>query len=120
MRLALPIVVAVVLAVFAMIECVQADPAQVRSLRKPLWLVVIVLVPVIGPIFWLVIGRPQARRLPTAPPPRPVAPDDDPEFLRRLRDSDLGHEKMLDDWEADLRRREDELRRRSDGDDEPS
>ncbi|MGH8826231.1 MAG: PLDc N-terminal domain-containing protein [Jiangellaceae bacterium] len=120
MRLALPIVVAVVLAVFAMIECVQADPAQVRSLRKPLWLVVIVLVPVIGPIFWLVIGRPRARRLPTASPPRPVAPDDDPEFLRLLRDADLGHEKMLDDWEADLRRREDELRRRTDGDDEPS
>lgn len=120
MRLALPSVVAVVLAVFAMIECVQADPAQVRSLRKPLWLVVIVLVPVIGPIFWLVIGRPRAHRLPTTPPTRQVAPDDDPDFLRRLRDSDLGHEKMLDDWEADLRRREDELRRRTDGDDENS
>lgn len=120
MRIVLPIMVAGVLAIFTLIECLQADPAQVRSLRKPLWLIIIVLLPVIGPILWLTFGRPAARRSPMAPPPRQVAPDDDPEFLRRLRDSDLGHQKMLDDWEADLRRREEELRRRGDGDDESS
>lgn len=45
------------------------------------------------------------------------APDDDPEFLARLkRQADDDHEQLLGRWEADLRRREEELRRRDDGD----
>jgi len=47
------------------------------------------------------------------------APDDDPEFLARLdRQAAADHEKLLGSWEADLRRREEELRRDGD-DDEP-
>jgi hypothetical protein len=39
------------------------------------------------------------------------APDDDPEFLARLdRQAAAEHEKLLGSWEADLRRREEELR----------
>jgi Phospholipase_D-nuclease N-terminal len=41
------------------------------------------------------------------------APDDDPEFLARLaRQANDAHQELLAQWEADLKRREDELRRR--------
>lgn len=47
------------------------------------------------------------------------APDDDPEFLARLdRQVAAEHEKLLGSWEADLRRREEELRHDGE-DDEP-
>jgi len=117
-RIALPIVVAVVLAVYALVDCLQTEPADVRGPRRAIWLLLIVLVPVLGPVAWLV-SRPRQRPRGQAPRPitRPVAPDDNPEFLRSLKppqdDNDL-----MRRWEADLRRREEELRRKNeDGDD---
>jgi hypothetical protein len=119
---ALPIIVALALAVYALIDCLQADHATVRGPRRPVWIALIVLVPFIGPIAWIIArgrfsrGQRRPRKRPSAPPP--VAPDDNPEFLRQLRDIDEEHEEMLTEWEADLRRREEELRdNRDDGDD---
>jgi hypothetical protein len=39
---------------------------------------------------------------------RPLGPDDDPEFLDQLRRQDAEHERMLKQWEEDLRRREEQ------------
>lgn len=75
------------------------------------------------------VPGPTATTRPTRPgrSSHPVAPDDDPDFLAGLHDAerkvereaeraaDAEHERVLKDWEADLRRREDELRRRDDG-----
>lgn len=119
MTRALPIVVAVVLAIYALIDCLQTDRSRLTTLNRPAWLAIIVLVPVIGPILWLIFGRPRATPRPRPAATRPAAPDDDPEFLRQLRDIDDEHQKMLRQWESDLRRREDEMRRRADGDDDP-
>lgn len=73
--------------IYAFVDCVQTDRRLVRVLAKPLWLLV-VLVPALGPLFWFVAGRSDARggRPPQAPgrPPGPMGPDDDPDFLRRL------------------------------------
>ena len=44
----------------------------------------------------------------------PLAPDDDPAFLKNLATSLKDDEDMMKRWEADLRRREDELRRQKD------
>lgn len=44
-----------------------------------------------------------------------VAPDDNPDFLKSLKDENEKDETVLKDWEADLRRREDELKRREGG-----
>jgi hypothetical protein len=38
-----------------------------------------------------------------------VGPDDDPQFLDQLRRIDTEHERMLKQWEEDLRRRERDL-----------
>ena len=66
------------------------------------------------------VGRPQGGRrtqtwapgsgFPEAERPRPVAPDDDPAFLRQVQADSKDHEAMLKQWEADLRRREQEMR----------
>lgn len=95
----MPRVVLVALVVFAtiyaLVDCVQTDGRLIRVMPKPVWLLVC-LVPVLGPIMWLVAGtdsrgargiapRSQPRQGPARPPARPRGPDDDPDFLRKLR-----------------------------------
>ena len=83
---ALVIIVPVVLAIYCLVQVAQSRADLVRTLPRWAWVLVILLVPVLGPIAWLVVGRPQRRRGPKRPQrSRPVAPDDDPDFLRRLR-----------------------------------
>jgi Phospholipase_D-nuclease N-terminal len=80
------ILLPIVLAVYALVDCVQTR--QTRGLPKPLWLLVILVLPFIGPLAWLFGGHNRGWQLPSPPPARrPVAPDDDPDFLRRLRDA---------------------------------
>ena len=71
---------------YAVADLVSTPASAVRTLPKPLWFVV-VLPPLFGPIAWLLFGRPRRARgqRPSATPPRPVAPDDDEDFLRDLR-----------------------------------
>ncbi len=83
---------AVGLTVYALLDIGRTPHTATRTMPKLLWFVV-ALVPLLGPALWLVAGRPRAARAAgTAPPslrPRrrgPVAPDDDPDFLRRLGD----------------------------------
>ena len=71
---------------YAVADLVRTPASAVRTLPKALWFVV-VLPPLFGPLAWLFFGRPRRPKgeLPAAPPSRPVAPDDDEEFLRDLR-----------------------------------
>jgi Phospholipase_D-nuclease N-terminal len=85
---ALPLVVAVVLAIYCLVQLAQSRADLVRTLPRWLWALLIAGIPVLGPVAWLVLGRPRGPR--ASPPPgqaRPLAPDDDPDFLRRLRDN---------------------------------
>lgn len=118
----LPVVIEIGLLVYCLVDCVQADESRVRNLPKVGWIVLVVLLPIAGGVAWLVAGRPrdEPRRavpwpstgtagFPEYERPRRTAPDDDPEFLDRLRRdraSDATHEQMLRDWEAQLRDRE--------------
>ena len=111
---ALPVVVAVALLVYTLIDCLQADVTRVRNLPRLLWLFIVVAVPIVGPVAWLMAGRPvwQPPWRAASQPTRPLAPDDDPDFLASIRDSDTRHEQMLAEWEAQLRERERRLRDR--------
>jgi hypothetical protein len=111
----------VVLAACALISCLSADKADIRALPRFAW-VLVILIPLIGPIAWFATGRPVRnphRGAPGARGPqqrRPVAPDDDPEFLTSLTAEQAKKDRELfERWEEDLRRREGEIRRRENG-----
>ncbi len=121
----LPVIVEVGLLVFCLIDCIQTDEGAARNLGKGWWVLLIILLPLAGSVAWLVAGRPttpRPRRSVPWPatatagfpeyerPRRVVAPDDDPEFLAGIRTSDDRHERMLAEWEAQLRQREERLR----------
>lgn len=74
-------VVALVVLVAAMVDMLMIERSRVRGVPKPVW-AVIILVPVIGALLWFLIGRDRPQR--TAAP-RTLAPDDDPDFLDRVR-----------------------------------
>ena len=80
-------IIPIVLLVYCGVEIAQSDPRQVRQFSRGRWAVV-VLVPIAGPVAWLVYGRPNGQDVVQAAPKqrtRTVAPDDDPDFLRSLR-----------------------------------
>ena len=126
-------VVLFVLWIYAIFDCITAETTE--HLPKTWWLFFVIFVPDIGSILWFVAGRPRGatRRhvaagpahttgVPSGLPPRhlrsgPVAPDDDPSFLTSL-DESARKQARLDAWEADLARREREMRA-TDGDAAP-
>jgi len=103
----------ILLAIYALIDCIQTDESQVRGLPKIAWIALIVLVGIVGPVAWLIAGRARTggsrlslpgSRGPASPPPRTLAPDDDPEFLGRLG-SHNAYDRQLEEWEEELRKR---------------
>ncbi len=115
-RIVLIYVLPILLAIYALVDCIQTDEREIRGLPKFGWIILIVLVGIIGPVAWLVAGKNRAGRslLPGLPgaggrgrdaaePPRTLAPDDDPEFLGRLG-SHNSYDRLLEEWEEDLRR----------------
>jgi hypothetical protein len=93
----LPVLLLLALTLFALIDCLSREEDEIRALPKVLWVLIILLFAPIGPVAWLIAGRPRGAALPGAgrsargdspagpsAPRRQVAPDDDPEFLRSL------------------------------------
>ncbi|WP_433531831.1 PLD nuclease N-terminal domain-containing protein [Micromonospora sp. CA-263727] len=115
-------VVQVVLAVCALISCLSAEEDDIRHLPRIVWVLMILFFPLVGSIAWFVAGRERragsrtwATGLRPAEhrPARPLAPDDDPEFLRSIEESSRKEDQELfRRWEEDLRKREDDLRKR--------
>ena len=91
-------VAAVVFYIYSVADCALFDRSRVRGLPKPMWLLIIILFPVIGGILWFLIGRGR-RRADTAR--RVTAPDDDPEFLGKLR-MDRDQEERIRQLEKEL------------------
>ncbi len=78
------VVAVLVLVVYALVDCLRTRGAEVRGMPKALWVALIVLLPGVGALAWLLAGRDRGSASPPARRGRPVAPDDDPEFLWRL------------------------------------
>lgn len=125
----LPFVLVFALWIWALIDCVTTPEEEVRHLPKVVWVIIILLFGevLIGPVAWLLTGRLRgaAAAASTGSDNGPLAgagpvraPDDDPEFLASLGRDNQRHEAMLQQWEADLRRREQELRAADPRDDE--
>lgn len=93
----LPALIEIGLLLYCLIDCIQAPDGTLRNLPKWGWIILIILVPWIGPIAYLIAGRPRrdgtsgGRPWATSPRPdltgyrqAPRGPDDDPDFLRDL------------------------------------
>lgn len=97
------VLAALLLGVYAVLDVLRTPDEAVRSLPRPLWLGLVVVLPIGGPICWLLGGRPlpegveqsaraarttreaRASRPVRRQPVRQIPPDDDEDFLRSLR-----------------------------------
>ncbi len=88
------------LLIFCFLDCLLTPDGTCRNLPKLAWVFIVLLIPLVGPLAWLVAGRPWNRADATSPQnsrgplsryapaersARPSSPDDDEEFLAGLR-----------------------------------
>jgi hypothetical protein len=90
--------IVVAFTIFSLIDLLMTEKSRVRALNKPLWALIIIVLPILGGILWLALGK--SRSGPSKPAQR-LAPDDDPAFLKGL-----GRDKEQDER---IRRLEQEL-----------
>jgi hypothetical protein len=111
--------------VWALFDCISTDSSLCRNLPKGMWLILVLLLPDIGALAWLLLGRPQKAgwrpgSTDYASPRRAIGPEDRPQYsvtpeITERRSKEL--DSRLDEWElnkreAELRRRELEVRER--------
>lgn len=79
------------LTTYAVIDCVRTEDERRPGVPTWAWVVMILLLqPLIGSLLWLFISRFQAGgQEPEQEHRQPLAPDDDPDFLRYLRDRNM-------------------------------
>lgn len=98
--------------IYCILDVISTDEILMRHLPKMAWLVIVVILADIGSIAWLALGRPafagwrpgdttgrQTRRV--------VGPEDRPDFPSSRSSAEKDR---LEAWQADLERRERELR----------
>ncbi|WP_449278350.1 PLDc N-terminal domain-containing protein [Leucobacter sp. GX24907] len=97
------IVIAVAFTLYALVDAAMSDASRARGVPKPVWVVLVVVLPVIGGVLWFMIGKGSPA------PARPArAPDDDPRFSgTRLSEADL--DAHMRDLEDRLRELDDEV-----------
>jgi hypothetical protein len=107
------------LLVYCLLDVLRTPTQHVRNLPKPVWFLLCFVPPIVGPICWLLFGRPVYARGDATPevstrdydpprPPRAATPDDDEAFLRGLRER----------AEGQRRRAAEQARRRGEQEDE--
>ena len=92
--------------VFTIVDCAVQPPTRHRGVSKPVWILIVVLIPVLGGLLWLLVGRTRKSALAAR-----RAPDDDPEFLGRIG--------AISDQDERIRRLEEELAQLDAEDDDP-
>ena len=84
-RIELGLIAAVVIfQIFTTVYAASANPGQVRVLPKFAWVLLCLFVPLVGGLLYITIGRPIDGDSGQGAKRRPIAPDDDPDFLRDL------------------------------------
>jgi Phospholipase_D-nuclease N-terminal len=112
----LPGIIDLVLTVVAIVDISLIDNSRVRGLPKWAWILISILLFIVGPLLWFFVGRERleprnhgryATESSSGPAPArsgPRAPDDDPEFLGRLRREQEQAERIRD-LERELEKR---------------
>ena len=88
--------------IYCIFDVIATEAASARNLPKAMWLLIVLMLPDIGSIAWLLLGRPQragwrpgdteVRR--HVPRSRPIGPEDATDFIARLEARD----RMLAAW----------------------
>lgn len=91
--------------IYSIVDCAVQSPTRHRGVSKPVWILIVVLLPVLGGVLWFVVGRASRRAMVIH------APDDDPEFLGKLG--------AVSDQDERIRRLEEELAALDSDDDDP-
>ncbi len=83
----LGVLLGLALYIYFVIDVARTPRGETRTLPKYVWLLLVVLIPLLGGLLWLALGR-----VWPAPGSRfgrrrgPLAPDDDPTFLKHIGD----------------------------------
>lgn len=104
--------------VFCILDVISTEDVLVRNLPKYAWLFIVIILPDIGSIAWLLVGRPVGAgfRLGSQigvykPQKRAIGPEDSPDFIASME------RRRLENWEQELKRREEELQHKQSDDD---
>lgn len=69
------VVLAVAFTLYTLVDAAMSDSSRARGVSKPVWVLITIVLPVIGGIMWLTVGKGDDRPAPTV-----RSPDDDPGF----------------------------------------
>lgn len=91
---ALMFIVPLALTIYAFIDCLNTSEEDTKHLPKIAWVFIILLFWIVGPIVWLAAGKTRHNRPGGTGPgswqrnrrQQWVAPDDNPDFLKSLKD----------------------------------
>ena len=102
----LPFLIAAAVLIYTVVDIALIDRSRVKGLPKILWVLIVLVLPIIGAVLWFFLGR---ERLSGRGNGRggsvrrgPRAPDDDPDFLRKLS-RERAQEERIRDLEERLR-----------------
>ena len=94
------------LLIFCLVDVISIYESRIKSLNKIAWVFIIILLPILGPILWLTLGKmrgtPEQTAQRAARSRAPKGPDDDPDFLKnatKLQDQDA----RIRELEAELK-----------------
>jgi hypothetical protein len=80
------VLLAVAFYIYCIIDVLRTPKQNARTLPKFVWLIIVIVIPLVGGAFWLLLGRPWPVGGLSGKKRGPQAPDDDPRFLRKLDD----------------------------------
>lgn len=87
------VLLALALYIYFIIDVARTPRGTTRNLPKWLWLILVIIIPIVGGVLWWLLGRTRPDKGGWWRKRGPVAPDDDPRFLRKL-DEDVWTSKM--------------------------
>ncbi|HEX4492126.1 MAG TPA: PLD nuclease N-terminal domain-containing protein [Acidimicrobiia bacterium] len=97
--------------VWALFDCVATDAALCRNLPKGVWIIIVLILPDIGSLLWLLLGRPERAHwrpgsTDYSKPRRPIGVEDHPRYRAIAGVTDRQSAELdarLDEWEQQQR-----------------
>jgi hypothetical protein len=97
--------------IWALLDCIATDSSMCRNLPKTMWIILVLILPDIGALVWLLLGRPERASwrpgsTDYSTPRRPVGLEDSPRYSGSPNVTDRRSEELdreLERWEREQR-----------------